>query len=97
MLNSETDKVSRSIPILKKRQAIAKTNGKCAVDHCCKPFDHIHHLVPFSVCKSHDSIIPICKEHHEMAHNGLIDIQKNKVEMGGLSVVDLTYRKFHGN
>lgn len=89
--------VNRNISAVKKRQAIAKTNGKCAVDHCQKPFDHIHHIVPFSVCKSHDLIIPICKEHHEMAHNGLIDIQKNKVEIKNLSSVDLTYRKFHGH
>lgn len=86
--------ISRNIPASRKREVVTETAGKCVVNHCQKPFDHIHHVVPFSINKSHNSIVPICKEHHEMAHNGLLDLQKNKVEIKNLSSVDLVYRKF---
>lgn len=43
---------------------------KCAIGHCHKPAENIHHTLPFSISRSHDPrfLIPLCKEHHELQH-----------------------------
>ena len=66
------EKVTRYIPIQQRREAFAKTDGRCAFPNCIKPAEILHHRERFSIRKSHESIIPLCKEHHEFAHNGLI-------------------------
>ena len=63
----------RPVPAAQKREAIDQTNGKCIYPNCTKPYDHIHHRDRFSDSKSHESIVPLCKEHHEISHNGLIE------------------------
>lgn len=58
--------VTRYVPSDIKRQALAKTAGRCA--KCPKPAEELHHRVPFSIKKSHESIVPLCREHHEIEH-----------------------------
>ena len=93
------NKQSRYIEKQKEREAIAKTHGKCGYPGCNKPHEVIHHTDPFSTSKNHSSIIPLCKEHHEFAHNGLIQNQKHdpakwrlKIDQSELTRTDQLYR-----
>jgi len=72
-INNET---SRYINSQTKRVALEKTNHKCAYPHCNKPPTTFHHRERFSISKNHQSIIPLCKIHHEFAHNGVIPNEK---------------------
>ena len=58
---------SRYIPADTKRQALQKTNQLCA--KCKKPAEHLHHQIPYSISNSHESIIPLCKAHHDLIHH----------------------------
>lgn len=64
--------VKRFIKVHEKRPILEKFNYRCAYPNCQNPYDVIHHRDRFSLSKSHTSIIPLCKKHHEFAHNGLI-------------------------
>jgi hypothetical protein len=55
-----------------RRNALAITQGKCGYPGCNKPATIFHHRDRYSESKNHQSIIPLCKEHHEFTHNGLI-------------------------
>ncbi len=70
----------RYIPAHLKRAALAKTNKKCTYPNCQKPYQVIHHRERFVQSKSHESIIPLCKEHHEFAHNSLIQNEQEEAE-----------------
>jgi len=58
-----------------KKYVLHKTNHTCAFPGCTKPAEHLHHTERFSISGRHDpdKIIPLCKEHHELAHDGLIE------------------------
>ena len=64
------NKITRYIHVNQKREMLEQQ--KCSYPGCNKPQMIIHHRDRFSTSQSHDSIIPLCKEHHEFAHNGLI-------------------------
>lgn len=74
VLDENTKK--RPIKACKKRPILEKFNYRCAYPNCKNPYDVIHHRDRFSLSQSHDSIIPLCKIHHEFAHNGLIKNEK---------------------
>ncbi|MDD3861923.1 MAG: hypothetical protein PHP74_03495 [Candidatus Gracilibacteria bacterium] len=78
---------SRHIPADKKRQAIAQTNGKCSYPNCNSPHEVLHHIDRFSASKSHNSIIPLCKIHHEFSHNNLIQNENQLLKKWQLSIV----------
>jgi hypothetical protein len=63
------DKIQSPTPKLPKfkRQALNQTNQLCA--KCNKPAEHLHHQIPYSISKSHESIIPLCKAHHDLIHH----------------------------
>lgn len=42
--------------------------GKCSIDGCKEPATEIHHKKPWASRKSHDELEPLCKPHHELAH-----------------------------
>ena len=67
---------SRPIPAQKRREALAKTNGKCAVEGCNRPATAIHHPKPWAIHRSHDELEPLCKDHHEFAHQSDSTIDK---------------------
>ncbi len=69
---------TRHIPAKQKRQCLNRTNYRCAYPNCNKPFAIIHHRERYAKSKSHESIIPLCKEHHEFAHNGVIENELTK-------------------
>ncbi|MFA6917618.1 MAG: hypothetical protein WC285_02150, partial [Candidatus Gracilibacteria bacterium] len=79
-------KITRYIRAFKKRKIITRTNGKCSYPNCNSPFQILHHVDRFSESKSHESVIPLCKIHHEFAHNNLIQNEKLSTKQWGLSV-----------
>ncbi len=90
----------RPVPAAQKREAVSQTNGKCIYPHCTKPYDVIHHRERYAESKSHESIVPLCKEHHELAHNGLIENELQNPEtwkirlQRKLSEIDNLYLKY---
>jgi len=61
------EKVSRYIPVHKKEVL----SEHCAHPGCHRPADVIHHPDLFSRCHHHENLKPLCKQHHEFAHNGV--------------------------
>lgn len=64
----------RAVPEAIKQYVKAKYGDKCAFPLCNKPAVILHHTKRFSLQKNHDPdfIVPLCKEHHDLAHAGLI-------------------------
>jgi hypothetical protein len=67
---------SRPAPAQKRREVLAKTNGKCSIPNCNRPAEEIHHPKPWAKHKSHDELEPLCKPHHELAHQSDSTIDK---------------------
>jgi hypothetical protein len=65
-------KVTRHIPAHKKREIAEKYKGRCAFPACNRPAEQLHHAHRFALHKKHEQIVPLCKTHHELAHQGLI-------------------------
>ena len=65
--------ISRYIPASKRNEVIEKSDGLCQYPNCSSKIDTFHHIDRFSENKSHNNIIGLCKEHHEFAHNNLMD------------------------
>ncbi|PIR55414.1 hypothetical protein COU74_00970, partial [Candidatus Peregrinibacteria bacterium CG10_big_fil_rev_8_21_14_0_10_36_19] len=64
--------VSRYIPAKIRKEAISKTNGKCAYPNCTKSYEQLHHQDYFAHTHNHKNLIPLCKIHHEFMHNGVV-------------------------
>jgi hypothetical protein len=79
------NKHSRYIPVSKKRLVLAKTNGGCSHPNCQNLAQIFHHQIRFSQSKSHESVIALCRIHHEFAHNGITE---------NISPADELYRKY---
>lgn len=84
--NNTSRHLTRYIPIVIKRAVLTKTGEKCAHEGCNKPYEILHHVERFAAGGSHKSIIPLCKEHHEFAHNGILkeDRPSKAKKMGGM-------------
>jgi hypothetical protein len=65
-----------------KKYVLHKTNNTCAFPGCTKPAENLHHTERFSIMGRHnpEKIIPLCKEHHELVHDGLIENEEDPVE-----------------
>ena len=90
-INNET---SRYINTQTKRAALEKTNHKCAYPGCNKPPTIFHHRERFAISKNHQSIIPLCKIHHEFAHNGVIPNEHNNPEKWRMKIRVLNSQNF---
>lgn len=77
---------SRYIPVAVKRKIFAKYGEKCAYPNCPNPPHQLHHRVPFSFRRSHDSVMPLCRVHHEFAHNGVIKYELSEPEKWKLGI-----------
>ena len=86
-------KIGRHIPANKKRKIIQQTNGKCSYPNCNSPYEVLHHTDRYSESKNHDSVIPLCKIHHEFAHNNLIQNELQNTNKWQLSMVKLPEAK----
>ncbi len=58
---------TRYISVSKKREVLEKTEQLCA--KCNNPAEHLHHQIPYSISKNHESVIPLCKAHHDIEHH----------------------------
>lgn len=72
---------SRYIPIAQKREVLAQANHQCSHENCHNPVQIFHHQIRFSQTKNHTSIIPLCKIHHEFAHNGITETMTKADEL----------------
>lgn len=64
-------KVTRHIPAKIRKIVHAEHGTKCAIAHCQKPSQTIHHTARFAIAKNHDPhfLAPLCREHHQIAHS----------------------------
>lgn len=84
-LIQQKTKITRYISIIQKRLILSQTNGLCSHENCHNPARIFHHQERFSISRSHTSVIPLCKIHHEFAHNGITET---------LAEADNLYRKY---
>ncbi len=72
----------RYIPVRIKRYVLKKTNGQCAYPGCTKPYRILHHTQRFALRPTHDSktLVPLCKAHERLAHQGLIEHEQEGPE-----------------
>ncbi|PIR55606.1 hypothetical protein COU74_00040 [Candidatus Peregrinibacteria bacterium CG10_big_fil_rev_8_21_14_0_10_36_19] len=86
--------VSRYIPAKIRKEAISKTNGKCTYPTCIKTFENLHHQDYFAHTHNHQNLVPLCKVHHEYAHNGLIQGENPQLTLSNeTNYYDELYRK----
>ena len=69
---NSTRNYSRYIKSFQKQELLRDHNHTCVYPKCNKPYEVIHHRTAFSFDRRHENVIPLCKTHHEFAHNGLI-------------------------
>jgi len=74
------NRFSRYISVYRKREV----GERCSYAGCPRPADVIHHPDRFSEHHSHEKLKPLCKQHHEFAHNGVSEVMRS---------VDYKYRK----
>jgi predicted nucleotidyltransferase len=90
---------NRYINAYTKRAVLARKNGRCDYPNCNKPAVHFHHTERFMTSRSHKSIKPLCKDHHEFAHNGLIQNEigtnlKLRLQPTLQNTADIFYRRY---
>lgn len=106
---STKKKITRYNPVQIKRAKLAETKGKCSYPGCDRPCEVFHHTerIAEALAERRDAVmvkqsnIPICRIHHEFAHNGLIQNEKEtskdwvlELSRSTLLWVDQSYRKW---
>ncbi len=91
-------RVTRYVDVLTQRYILSRCAGLCEYTGCVQGFDNFHHKERFSSKKSHDSIVALCKTHHEIVHNGFIENEKDDIKdwrinfnMVNINLVDRKY------
>lgn len=79
---------TRNIPVHIKREVLAETQGMCSYPGCNNPAQIFHHTNRFSESKNHNSLITLCKIHHEFAHNGMIRNENTEPKNWQLQISD---------
>ncbi len=77
----KTHIVSRAI----KKSEKAKLSERCSHPGCHRPAEVIHHPERFANNPNHNNLKPLCRIHHEFAHNGISE---------PMVYVDYLYRKY---
>ena len=74
--------VTRYIPAQIKHEIEQKYHGHCGFPGCKKPFDVYHHVKRFALNKAHNPamIVPLCKEHHDVAHGGWVGNEQDSAD-----------------
>ena len=92
-------KSSRYINAYQKRAILSKTGGKCDYTGCNKPAEQFHHIDRWYKSKNHKNVIPLCRDHHEFPHNGLIKNEHDDWELAFTGMTkepaDRLYRERH--
>lgn len=73
-------KISRHISQKIKKLLQKEYGTKCAVPHCMKKSEPIHHTARFALTRSHNPffLAPLCREHHAIAHSIDAKYQKKR-------------------
>ena len=73
---------SRHIPNPIQYYIKKRAKNKCEHPNCCKPGEHLHHTEPFALKHGHDpdTIRYLCREHHALAHHGLLGNEEQQPE-----------------
>jgi hypothetical protein len=73
---------SRYIPAKIRKHVLRKTNEQCAYPGCTKPYAILHHTQRFALERVHDPrrLVPLCRGHEAIAHQGLIDNEAKDTE-----------------
>ena len=97
---------SRHIPVEIRRRLDKKYQGRCGYPGCNKPHEVYHHPRRFALTKNHEDVIPLCHEHHQIAHAGLIEGEEEREDRWRLRkevdwtvleyAVDRRVRQFRG-
>jgi len=66
-VGEKVQKISRYISVHQKR----KLSDHCSHPGCHRPAEIIHHPDRFSQNHNHENLKPLCRAHHEFAHNGI--------------------------
>lgn len=71
---------SRYIPANIKKYLHEKYGEKCGFPGCGNPAVILHHTKRYSLYGDHDpsSIVPLCKDHHDIAHGALISGERDE-------------------
>jgi len=79
-------------------------NGQCAFPDCNKPATVWHHQDRFALSRNHNNVVPLCEEHHQIAHAGLIhnedqppscwSLKKSSDRYLLTSMIDRKYQEF---
>lgn len=77
---------SRYIPVAIKRKILNKYHHKCGYPNCPNPVQQLHHRIPFAFQRNHDNVMPLCRVHHEFAHNGIIKYDLSEPEHWELGI-----------
>lgn len=62
---------TRYIPAKIKKNLHKQYGTKCAIAHCTKPAETVHHTNRYAMAQNHDPhyLAPLCREHHMIAHS----------------------------
>ena len=72
-LVEESEKPTSNIPAKQERELREEFHDKCAVLGCNHPIEEFHHTKRFAKTGTHEHVVPLCHEHHQIAHAGLIE------------------------
>ena len=73
LVPQEETKPTSSLPAKQERELRKKHNNKCAIPTCNHPIEEFHHTKRFAKTGTHEHVVPLCHEHHQIAHAGLIE------------------------
>ena len=79
-LAEEPGKLTSGIPAKQERELRKKHNNKCAIPTCRHPIEEFHHTKRFAKTGTHEHVVPLCHEHHQIAHAGLIENENDPPE-----------------
>lgn len=67
--------MGRHVPIKIQREIEWRFGRHCGFPGCKKPARDLHHTKRFALVQRHaeEEIVPLCKIHHELAHEGAIE------------------------
>ncbi len=88
----------RQISAQKKHEV--ENNGQCAFPGCNNPHKEYHHPDRYALTGNHSRIVPLCHEHHQIAHAGLITNENDSPKRWQIretprpNTIDLKYLKY---
>lgn len=88
---------SRPIPAKIERFVLKRSNGVCEFPGCMKKYAELHHADRFSLVWEHnpDRIFALCSEHHNLAHNGVIENESSDIKLWRVrqkpNIMDMKY------